>query len=399
MKTGYIHWQGRFKLKVKARLQRVKSLMNEITVHLSHTAKINVGNFYYVLKDDTRIDGPWRESDLRMVPQLRKIAANPRPWQKCVKTTFESSILDERTIHIIHDEKGDTGKSMFSMYLQQQKLAARIPVLGTFKDSFHIAMAEQKLNPDNKGFIFDIPRAQDLRDSSCNTFAAIEEVKNGYLYDERYNWNRMFIASPIIWLFTNQIPDPSRLTADRWRYYSINENYELVEHERPIKIGKQWILGNVKKIWGDTMFPSSPVPSASSASPASPPAFSPVSSPVSSPDSSTAASQQARYIMCSLRKRVNSTLKRKRKRSSDDPHRKKVKVNSTLKRKRKRSSEDPHRKKVKVSLSVSDSPILENAQCSPPTCTPDVLWHSFSDDSIPDSYETSDTDSVFLICK
>ena len=58
--TSKRHFQGRFSLKIK---QRGASVKSPFAWHLSPTSKANSNNMFYVEKEDTRVEGPWRDDD------------------------------------------------------------------------------------------------------------------------------------------------------------------------------------------------------------------------------------------------------------------------------------------------------------------------------------------------
>ena len=57
--SGYKHYQGRVSLKVKSR----KAFNMDCGVHWSVTSSDNMENDFYCVKDDTRVEGPYRDSD------------------------------------------------------------------------------------------------------------------------------------------------------------------------------------------------------------------------------------------------------------------------------------------------------------------------------------------------
>ena len=66
--------------------------------------------------------------------------------------------------------------------------------------------------------IFDIPRnyaATDLR--------FVEDCKNGYLISSKYECRQKIFASPVDVVFSNEYPDKSLLSVDRWNVYSITD--------------------------------------------------------------------------------------------------------------------------------------------------------------------------------
>lgn len=61
----------------------------------------------------------------------------------------------------------------------------------------------------------DIPKS-DSRKKNADLWSAVEQMKNGYLYDKRNHWKEAWIESPGILVITNEEPDRSLLSKDRW---------------------------------------------------------------------------------------------------------------------------------------------------------------------------------------
>jgi len=57
--NGYKHYQGRLKLKTKKRLVTLKNNFHWKEIQLSTTSCANIGNNFYVTKEESRIEGPW----------------------------------------------------------------------------------------------------------------------------------------------------------------------------------------------------------------------------------------------------------------------------------------------------------------------------------------------------
>lgn len=74
--------------------------------------------------------------------------------------------------------------------------------------------------PTAKVYLIDIPRAFN-QDKLRAMWAAIESVKDGYAYDDRYSFKEKCFDCPVIWVFMNQQPDVLTLSSDRWRFYSV----------------------------------------------------------------------------------------------------------------------------------------------------------------------------------
>ncbi len=130
-KTGYLHYQGRLSLKIKTRLGGVKGINQ--TAHWSKTSSANRDNMFYVMKDETRTDGPWQSTDeIIYVPrQIREIKAL-YPWQEKVIEISEK--WDTRTINVVIDTKGNTGKSTLVTYMGVYKMGTALPPMKNYKD-------------------------------------------------------------------------------------------------------------------------------------------------------------------------------------------------------------------------------------------------------------------------
>src|SRR5690606_24730073 len=68
-----------------------------------------------------------------------------------------------------------------------------------------------------------IPKAI-KKDQLCQFYAGIEEVKNGYAFDDRYKFREKWFDCPSIWIFTNKLPNLAMLSADRWKIWRVVDN-------------------------------------------------------------------------------------------------------------------------------------------------------------------------------
>ena len=130
--TGFIHWQGRVSLRKKKTQSSLISFFKNKEpfnkARFSPTVTENSKSFNYVLKDETRIDGPWTDKDeiKHETKQLKIFKTYEKyPWQ--VKLEEMATQFDMRTIDLIYDITGNTGKSIFSEYLEYQGIAEEVP--------------------------------------------------------------------------------------------------------------------------------------------------------------------------------------------------------------------------------------------------------------------------------
>jgi len=228
--SGYLHYQGRGSLYKKRRFNELKPLLEELEldqIHLSPTVTGNLGDTFYMIKADTRVEGPWTDRDVELyIPrQYRNIT--PYPWQQSVIDSC--SRFDPRAVNMIYDPSGAKGKSTIAAICCLMHNGIRIPAVNDHEKLLSsvcdILTAKKERTP---GPIFiDLPRFMDKR-KLHGIFSAIEEIKNGHVYDMRYRYEEWWFDSPPVWVFSNIMPDISALSLDRWHLYEIHSD-ELVE--------------------------------------------------------------------------------------------------------------------------------------------------------------------------
>lgn len=225
----YLHFQGRISLKYKKRkLQLAKELKEDgrLTGHISETSSINRRNFFYVTKEETRMEGPWCDDETKLViaadyiPRQVREMGPLRPFQQHVVDSVND--WDTRTINVILDQQGNNGKTLLKGYLRAHKLARPLPYSNDYKDMMRMVCGM----PTSKCYIIDMPRAL-TKNNLQQCYAAVETIKDGYAYDDRYKFREKYFDCPIIWVLSNKIPDIRYLTQDRWKFWRISSEYKL----------------------------------------------------------------------------------------------------------------------------------------------------------------------------
>lgn len=216
--TNYKHYQGRVSLKKKARMPPIDTLTG---IHWSATSSINIDNLDYCTKEYSRLEGPWdiTEIDPYIPRQIREIS-KLFDWQQSVINKL--GVWDTRTINCIVDGKGNTGKSILVGWIRAHRLGRALPPVNDYKDLMRVVCDL----PTARNYMIDMPRAL-KKDKLSGFFGAIESIKNGYAYDDRYNFTEKIFDSPNIWVFTNSYPDYNLLSGDRWRIWQIDEYNHL----------------------------------------------------------------------------------------------------------------------------------------------------------------------------
>lgn len=224
--TDRLHFQGRCHLFSKKRESEIASQCT-FKAHWTPTCDaVHQGqNFNYVMKADSRIEGPWIDTEYEEPPVLTRQLVNftqheKRPWQKQVEEWCGE--LDDRSIKLIFDEIGNSGKSIMSEYLEYQGLAFEIPPLKDMEDIMQFCMSFKS----QKVYLIDMPRAM-KKDKLCGFYSGLESLKNGYVYDKRYAAKRRRFDRPQVVVFTNVMPEWSYMSKDRWEPWVMQPDYSL----------------------------------------------------------------------------------------------------------------------------------------------------------------------------
>ena len=134
-------------------------------------------------------------------------------WQEELVNILNTVRNSNRAIVWIVDVPGGAGKSVMCQWLLS---------MGTFGKGILFQDFDYRSNSflfnSEELVIFDIPRnhaATDLR--------FVEDCKNGYLISSKYECRQKIFASPVVVIFSNEYPEKSLLSVDRWNVYSITD--------------------------------------------------------------------------------------------------------------------------------------------------------------------------------
>lgn len=239
-KEGKLHYQVRLRLEKKRRLAPFIRFLheNEEGIPKSAFGKVSItsstvhstSDFNYVMKTDSRVDGPWRSDKpiKRKTIQLLDFEAKKfYHWQERIIPFFTK--VDFRKINVILDLHGNTGKSQMTEYLEFHYEAEELP---PFKECKDLMRAVLNIGP-KKNYIIDMPRGM-KKDLLQGLYSGIECIKNGMAYDDRYSFRKVRFNRPNVFVMTNQLPDGRLLTTDRWAIWRITqEKKELREVVMP----------------------------------------------------------------------------------------------------------------------------------------------------------------------
>lgn len=228
--SGYLHWQCRINLIHKKTCSAMLSeVVPAITGHFTPTSNgVHSGpkSFNYVMKEDTRVEGPYDDT---MVPVKRVMTIQlsnfyqkePYQWQQKLRDIADD--YDERKLHYIWDPHYNSGKSVFCESLEYENIAEEIPGIFTLaEDIMQFVMSM----PVSKCYTFDMPAAM-KKEKMSQMYTALEMLKNGFLFDKRYSGKKRRIDRPGVIVFANNLPKLNLMAPDRWAVWYINPKKEL----------------------------------------------------------------------------------------------------------------------------------------------------------------------------
>lgn len=183
---------------------------------------------FYVTKDETRVEGPWTDKDVDIdVPWDLQNIEELRPWQK---TLFDATSFKElRKVDVLLNKAGNIGKTTFVRWCCVRHGHACLPPRSDFQDLLRMTMNiidARGVAP--KVIHIDMPRAL-KKEKMHQLWSAIETIKGGYAYDDRYSFKEKFFDPPRVIVYTNELNSETKslLTPDRWRVWETDSKMEL----------------------------------------------------------------------------------------------------------------------------------------------------------------------------
>jgi hypothetical protein len=204
-KDGYKHYQGCLSLINKHRLQEVKNIIGDSTVHLENAKNWNALK-NYCKKKDTYINGPWTHNSVWI-----ETISDLNYWQELVYEKLREK-PDPRKVYWIWDTPGGKGKSVFCTYCII-KLGATVLENGAYKDIAYI------IPDDPKIILFDFPRTVEGRIN----YTAIEKCKDGRIMSSKYEGRIKLFNTPHVFVFANFPPDYKAMSMDRWEVICLDD--------------------------------------------------------------------------------------------------------------------------------------------------------------------------------
>lgn len=143
-------------------------------------------------------------------------------WQQDVIDILDGKV-DKRKIYWYWEKNGNVGKSFLAKYICLKYNC--IIATGKTGDIFNQLLSWRNDNPDElqlPPIIIDNPRSE----FGHINYAAIEALKNGFIYSGKYEGGQVFGLSPHVIVFANSRPKSGELSEDRIVEYYIGDEDE-----------------------------------------------------------------------------------------------------------------------------------------------------------------------------
>jgi len=221
--TGYRHYQCRLNLQAKLRATTLYTKLTSLGitgVHISPTSNAGKLGFTYVMKSDTRIAGPYKDSDIPVPTHLNVVEEHKMSWEEQV----EQLTFDMRSIHFICDTEGLQGKSTWSLYRHIRHKAIYITAWDEPIQVFQAVYSSVQASPafSRHEIIIDLPRSRLPQPKLYQLWTILEGIKNGYIQEYRYQHRKAYLGPTRLIVFSNYRLEPGQhLTRDRAHHYTI----------------------------------------------------------------------------------------------------------------------------------------------------------------------------------
>lgn len=204
------HLQGCFKSKTQIRFSTLKNINEKIHWEICRNWNQSVD---YCSKKETRTGKIYTNMAIEANIKDPLEGFTLHKWQKYIINLMDKE-PNNRQINWFFDKKGCAGKTSLAKHLCLNYKKNVLYTSGKAAD-IKYAVSEFTANKNNnlKMVIFDFTRSQE----SFVSYQAIEEIKNGIFFNNKYESKMVVYNSPHVVVFSNFEPDNGCLSEDRMK--------------------------------------------------------------------------------------------------------------------------------------------------------------------------------------
>lgn len=220
------HLQGFFSCIKKCRFSEFKKIDGLKRCHIEKCNNEKASEIY--CQKDGKIF--YKKGD---IAKPLKCITDLKPWQ----LELDNVLKDEpnnREVYWIHEPVGNVGKSSYIKYhLIKKYYACGFCDGGKKSDIVHMIF---NLKKDPEIVFFDLPRETEGNVS----YSAIEVLKNGMIFNVKFETGFKVFNSPHVIIFSNYFPNcKKKLSKDRWKIFEI-VNDKLVPQNNVATPPNEW---------------------------------------------------------------------------------------------------------------------------------------------------------------
>lgn len=209
---GTEHLQGYIELTNARTFASMKKSLPTAHIEICKNSKASI---LYCQKEETRIEGPWGPLVIKTIKDPLK-GINLKDWQKEIIDLIKTE-PDDRSIYWYWDEEGGKGKTSLAKSLCINNPDEILYTGGKANDIKYAVKSFIDSGKTLKVCIFDFTRSVE----NFISYEAIEAIKNGIFFNNKYESGMCIFNPPHIIIFSNFEPDTEKLSSDRWNLRTI----------------------------------------------------------------------------------------------------------------------------------------------------------------------------------
>jgi len=189
-------------------------------MHISITSNENKDKFTYVMKDDTRLEGPWTNKDepeyipKAFTEKIKEMWA----WQQKVIDKAEELVAtrDTRKVIVVLGKEGHNGKSgLYDWLVFKLGWKEISDISDTANQLMGCCIKEAYPKREVPGWVLNMPKAMEKKQAG-KWLHAVENIREGRLWDTRYGGNKWRMEPAPVVIMTNDMIPKAFLSEDRW---------------------------------------------------------------------------------------------------------------------------------------------------------------------------------------
>lgn len=230
---GNYHYQGYLRLTTKRRSHTLGAELGTvfpgIWVSPAVTGQSENLRRYCMKEDSTYRAGPWADKPINRAfgktYEGKGLPDKLYPWQQHIVDSVKQACNDTRTVNWVYDDQGGKGKSTLAKYIAHHRLGFTFTILTSNGVAFMVIKRGSA-----PCYIFDIPRTKSKKISMDEVYSVLEQVKNGHVISDKYDGGELLMDHPHVWVFSNYLPNLSKMSRDRFKIWCVKDDGTLGPH-------------------------------------------------------------------------------------------------------------------------------------------------------------------------